>query len=125
MSNRLISEVAAGEALVIYLEAVIGDYTTVTPTSAHIKPIPSPTMPVPGASVASVGALAIQAQTTSPGLNADGTAILPGWYLTLDEAQSASLVPGYYIADMAYTLAGNQFVTDPVVINIVNSVSLS
>lgn len=119
-----IYEVAAGETLILYLEAVIGDPSTATAIDAHIKPIFSPTAPVPDATVASVGALIIAYQAVSPGLDSSGAAILPGWYLTLPASLSATLAPGYYITDMAFSVGGAPFGTSPAVINVVNAVSL-
>ena len=124
MARAPIYTVAIGAALTLYIEALTGDPSIVTPTAARLKLIMSPVDAVPPESQASVGSLVIATQTTSPGNDASGVAILPGWYLTLPASVTSTLATGWYMADMAFTISGVPDVTDPVVINIVNAVSL-
>jgi hypothetical protein len=109
--------VRRGETLTLYLEAVSGDPTTVSAVVSKLKPAQSGA--TPPASVAAAAVLQVTAQTTSP-----GTGILPGWYVTLTASQSAALPVGTYYADAGYQVGGAQAVTDTIVIQVFDAVSI-
>lgn len=113
-----------GETLSIYLEAVSGDPSTATDLIARLKPVFSAQGPMPDEAVASVATLGVVEQPTSPGNYPDGAPIGPGWYVTLTSAVTALLVAGYYATDVAFRIGSETIVTDPVLIQIVPSVSL-
>lgn len=117
-------QVAIGETLTLYVEALTGDPATATSLVAKLKSIDNPQANIPAESVLAVATLTVTLQTTSPGLNTDGTAIKPGWYVTLAAATTATLAAGYYITDLAFAVAGAEIVTDPVVVQISPAVSL-
>jgi len=124
MARYPVYSLAIGATLCLYLEAVEGDPTLVTPVVAAIKPVASEGADVPAESVPAVGAAIITAQSLSPGVNIDGTAIGPGFEVTIDAAVSATLAPGLYLMDLAFAVGGLPFVTSPVMIRAVNAVSL-
>ena len=109
--------VRRGETLSLYLEAVTGDPATVSGLVIKLKP--SVSGAAPPASVASVATLLTTFQATSP-----GAGILPGWYVLVTAAQSAALAIGSYFTDAAFMVAGSQYVTDPIAIEVVDPISI-
>jgi hypothetical protein len=116
---------SVGETLPIYLEAVSGDPVSASDVVARLKPMFSSMGPLPDEKVPSIASLVVTAQLTSPGDYPDGTVIGPGWYVTLTDEASATLDVGFYATDVAFKIGDQTFVTDPALIQIVNSVSLS
>ncbi len=124
MARYPVYTLAIGGTLCLYLEAVDGDPTLVTPIVAAIKPVANDCADIPAESVVAVGVATIAVQSVSPGLNIDGTPIGPGFEVTIEAAVSATLAPGYYLMDLAFAVGGLPFATTPVMIRAVNAVSL-
>ena len=109
--------VRRGETLTLYLEAVTGDPTTISNLLVKLKPAHNGAPPP--ADVPAIATLQTTAQATSP-----GAGILPGWYVLITAIQSAALAIGTYFTDAAFQVAGAQFVTDPVGIEVVDPISI-
>lgn len=121
--------VRRGATLSLYLEAIIGDISTVSNPVAKIAPQPvsARVAAFQGASPATTPPLTLTviAQSTSPGVDpTTGLAIAPGWYVTLSAAQSATLPVGVYVVDMAFQVATAEFVSEQVTVQVDNAASL-
>lgn len=99
-----------GETIILALDAVSGDPTTATPIAAHVRPLSGAQMR-PSATAPSSASFTITPRSAA----GDDPA---GWTLTIDAATSATLDAGAYYADMMFTIGGSTFITDGVMLNI-------
>lgn len=114
--------VRRGETLSLYLEAVTGDPASASNVTVKLKPAVAGA--APPQSTAAIATLQVTAQPTSPGNDAGGVPIQPGWYAVLTAAQSAGLTPGAYFADAAFQVGAAQFVTDKIAVEVLDPISL-
>lgn len=117
MVTRAVYTVHCGETATFFVEAVTGDPTTATSPICKLKAITAANAPMPDESVAAV-------LTLTPVLTAAAPPIGPGWLISISSGQSAALSPGYYVADFACSLGGAVIATDPVILQLVNAVSI-
>ena len=104
-----------GETLSLIVEALMGDYLTVSGVAAKMKPVPIGRQTVmPGNEVAVAADLTIA--TLPP-----GTGFLGGWSLSLNSGQTAALAPGLYLIDASFTVSGNTIIDGPVLLEVKNS----
>ena len=104
-----------GETISLALDAVTGDPLSVTAISAAMK------MVAPGRTSVSAGTPVAAAFVISP--RAAQGDIPPGWNLTVDEASSAALAVGNYLADAKLSVGGGVIITESVAIALRESVS--
>ena len=107
---------ARGETVALFAGALTGDATIASGVVAKIKPITAPSDPVPPASVAGTAMSVIY--------QAAAGAIPAGWNISLTGMQSAALSGDFYVIDLAFIVGGAAFVSQPIVIQMVNAVSI-
>ena len=105
-----------GETIVVMLQAVganPSDLAIVDDVAAELKPADNSAF-VPDVAVAPVA----QCEVVAALAPTDPTQ-LPGWYLTIAAARSATLSPGTYVTNAVLTLAGGSIEkTDPLFLQI-------
>lgn len=104
-----------GETVLLALDAVQGDPTSVSSVTAAMKPVAAGrTMIDPAAAVAATFAVTTRAAAGD---------VAGGWTLTIPAAVSAALAGGTYLADARLVVAGAVTITEPVAIRMVDAVT--
>jgi hypothetical protein len=104
-----------GETIGIALDAIEGDVATVSAISAVMKLVP------PGRNTVPADTPVAATFSVTPRAAAGG--IAAGWNLIVSDSASAGLAPGTYHADARLTVGGGVIVTDPITIQIKQSVT--
>jgi len=99
-----------GETILVALDAVEGDPLLITSVAAKMRALR------PGKRTIDAGA-PVAATFDVSAREAAGD-LPPGWTLTIDEATSAGLAVGSYLADAKLAFAGGTFITEPITIQI-------
>lgn len=104
-----------GETVLLALDAVQGDPSTVTGITAAMKPVAAGrTMVDPAAAVAAT--FAVTTRAAAGGLPG-------GWTLTIPAATSAGLAGGTYLADAKLVIGGAVTITEPVAVRMIDAVT--
>lgn len=114
---RAVYTIRRGETATLFVEAVTGDPSIASAPVCKIKPICAANAPMPDESIAAVLSL-------TPVLTGAAPPIGPGWTISLTVDQTLALAAGYYIADFACSVGGGEVATNPVILSLVDAVSI-
>ena len=115
---RVTFEVKRGGTLSWFYEATSGDPSAAVNLVSKLKPIAHVEASLPGNEVEAVATLALIHAPVALEFGA-------GWLVTLTEAVSASLEPGFYATDLAYDFGGATFVThDAIILQVLPAISV-
>jgi len=106
---------ARGEDIMLALDAIAGDISTVSSLSAQLKAIP------PGRAVLPDGVPVAATFAVSP--RAAALDVPAGWTLLIPAATSAGLVAGNYLADAQLQIAGGTAITSQIGIRLREAVT--
>jgi len=105
-----------GADILVALDAVSGDLTSVTSLSARMRRLP------PGRRTVDANA-PVAATLSAHARDADGE-IPAGWTFSLSAEESEALASGSYLLDAKLVMGSSSITTDPVIINIVEPATL-
>ena len=115
---RVIFEVKRGGTVSWLYEATSGDPSAAHNLVSKLKPIAHAEASLPGDEVDAVA-------TLSAAHAAAGAGSAAGWLVTVTDAVSATLEPGFYASDLAYDFGGETFLTkDAIILEVLPAISL-
>jgi hypothetical protein len=111
-------QVKRGGSVSWLYEATDGDPSAAQNLVSKLKPIAHAEASLPGDEVDAVA-------TLSATHAAAGAGALAGWLVTVTDAVSAALEPGFYASDLAYDFGGVTFVThDAIILEVLPAISV-
>lgn len=117
-TGRVTFEVKRGGTVSWFYEATSGDPSAAQNLVSKLKPIAHAEANLPGHEVDSVATLAAAHAAAGAGFAA-------GWIVTVTDAVSAALQPGFYASDLAYDFGSVTFVThEAIILHVLPAISV-
>jgi len=111
-------EVKRGGSVSWLYEATSGDPSAAQNLVSKLKPIAHAEVSLPGNEVDAVATLAATHAAAGAGFAA-------GWIVTVTDAVSETLEPGFYASDLAYDFGGMTFLTkDAIILEVLPAISV-